>query len=82
MASLSSGMAHGADSDYRRRTGQRHYGENDILATGNLNGGVVNIESTQSGVFCSAVTIDAAAISPDGVPLRLVRVNPHPGTVE
>ena len=43
--------------------------------------GVVNIEATQSGVFCTAMIVDAA----DGgemAPLHLVRVNPHPGTVE
>jgi hypothetical protein len=44
--------------------------------------GGVNIESLQSGVFCNAKTIDALADFPDGVILPLVRVNPHPGTVE
>ena len=44
--------------------------------------GVINIESTQSGVFCTAKTIDASATFPDGVILPLVRVNPHPGTVD
>ena len=43
--------------------------------------GVVNIESTQSGVFCTAVVIDSSDIA-DGYTLPLVRVNPHPGTVE
>ena len=47
-----------------------------------MNEGVVNIESLQSGVFCNAKTIDAAADSRIGVTLPLVRVNPHPGTVE
>ena len=43
--------------------------------------GTVNIESRQSGVFCTAAVINAA--SPNlGVPLNLIRVNPHPGTVE
>jgi hypothetical protein len=58
------------------------YIETDELATGVVNQGVVNIESTESGVFCSAETIDAAAATPIGVTRPLVRVNPHPGTVE
>jgi hypothetical protein len=58
------------------------YSEVEDLATGGVNEGVINIESTQSGVFCTAKTIDAALASPVGVPLDLVRVNPHPGTVE
>jgi hypothetical protein len=44
--------------------------------------GVVNIESTQSGVFCTAEVLDAAASAPTGIARHLVRVNPHPGTVE
>jgi hypothetical protein len=43
--------------------------------------GVVNIEATQSGVFCTAMIVDAAD-SGEMAPLHLVRVNPHPGTVE
>ena len=56
--------------------------ETTELNTGLVNEGVINIESTQSGVFCTAKTIDAALVSPVGVPIDLVRVNPHPGTVE
>ena len=44
--------------------------------------GGVNIESTQSAVFCTAVALDATVNVPNGVELHLVRVNPHPGTVE
>ena len=52
-----------------------------ILNTGSVAQGVVNVESTQSAVFCSAMIVGAA--SPQtGVALHLVRVNPHPGTVE
>ena len=58
------------------------YSENDDLATGAVSEGVINIESTQSGVFCNAKTIDASLANPVGVTLPLVRVNPHPGTVE
>jgi len=44
--------------------------------------GGVNIETTQSAVFCTAKVVDAAAVTPNGFDLPLVRVNPHPGTVE
>jgi hypothetical protein len=44
-------------------------------------GGIV-IESTQSGVFCTAITLDAGSSTPNGFPLHLVRINPHPGSVE
>jgi hypothetical protein len=47
-----------------------------------LSSGVVNIESLQSGVFCTAAIIDASTVAPDGVTPHIVRVNPHPGTVE
>ena len=56
--------------------------ETTELNTGVVNEGVINIESTQSGVFCTAKTIDASLASPVGLPIDLVRVNPHPGTVE
>ena len=55
--------------------------EDGSLATGSVDQGVINIESTQSGVFCTAVVLDAADAA-DGYTLPLVRVNPHPGTVE
>ena len=58
------------------------YNEDLNLGTGIVNEGVVNIESTQSGVFCNAKTIDASTAVPNGITLPLVRVNPHPGTVE
>ena len=79
--SLSVSVAHG-----RTQTAPTHntaaYSEDGSLATGLVGEGVINIESTQSGVFCNAKTIDASAGFPDGVTLPLVRVNPHPGTVE
>jgi hypothetical protein len=52
------------------------------LGTGSVIQGTVNIESTQSGVFCNAMILGPDAIEPTGVALNLVRVNPHPGTVE
>jgi len=47
-----------------------------------INSGAVNIESTQSGVFCNAAVIDASGAVVVAIPIPLVRVNPHPGTVE
>ena len=80
-ASATVNLANGAT-----RTASTHntaaYSDDVPLSTGAVAQGVVNIESTQSAVFCSAMTINAAAASPSGVPLRLVRVNPHSGTVE
>jgi hypothetical protein len=58
------------------------FSESVLLSTGLVDEGLVNIESTQSGVFCTAKTIDASTVAPEGVTLPLVRVNPHPGTVE
>ena len=43
--------------------------------------GSVNVESTQSGVFCSGFVVNALNVN-DGVALNMVRVNPHPGTAE
>jgi hypothetical protein len=57
--------------------------ENVLLhaGTANANGGI-NIESTQSGVFCTANVTDGLGFPDFSYALRLVRVNPHPGTVE
>ena len=51
------------------------------LNTGLVAQGVLNVESTQSGVFCSAMVTSAVAPQ-TGVPLHMVRVNAHPGTIE
>jgi hypothetical protein len=51
------------------------------LDTGAINQGVLNIGSTESGVFCSAMIVTAAA-PVAGIDLHMVRYNPHPGTVE
>jgi hypothetical protein len=53
-----------------------------LIATANLSTGTVNIESTQSGVFCRGAIVNAAGPRQDSSPIALVRVNPHPGTVE
>jgi hypothetical protein len=52
--------------------------------TGNtqLEQGTAIIESNQTGVFCSGYITDGAAPTPVGVPLRLLRLNPHPGVIE
>jgi len=52
------------------------------LALTDITHGTVNIESTQSGVFCTAMMLDPTADRPNGVMLHMVRVNAHPGTVE
>ena len=53
------------------------------LNTGFVAQGVVNVEATDSAVFCTAVVLDAGSGVPIFMsPLHLVRVNPHPGTVE
>jgi hypothetical protein len=54
----------------------------EILLTGAITGGTLNVESTQSGVFCSAYMMDTETNGPSGVALHLVRINPHPGAVE
>lgn len=67
------------------RTASTHdeatFDEDFILATGAVGQGVINVESTQSGVFCNA-TITNGAVGGNGIDLNMVRVNPHPGTVE
>jgi hypothetical protein len=80
-ASVSTPLEHGQTATISTHL-TNAYAETDSLATGTVGEGVINIESTQSGVFCTAKTISASAAFPDGVTLDLVRVNPHPGTVE
>ena len=54
-----------------------------VLEVGDVVVGVLNVESTQSGVFCTAHVVAQSAAAPvTGDPLHMVRVNPHPGTVE
>jgi len=54
-----------------------------VMNSGTVSPGVVNIESTESGIFCTAVVVDAANATPLFMgPIHLVRVNPHPGTLE
>ena len=51
-------------------------------STGFIGQGVLNIQSTESAVFCSAMIVDAAGPVANGIDLHMVRYNPHPGTVE
>ena len=55
---------------------------NSMGVSGILSSGTVNIETTNSGVFCTAMIVDATSGTLDGVDLHLVRINPHPGSVE
>jgi len=55
--------------------------EGGYIAGGVLQG-AVNVESTQSAVFCSGAIVDADATPEFSFPLHVVRVNPHSGTVE
>ena len=52
------------------------------LNSGAVTQGVVNVESTQSGVFCTAMIVEAVPGRLYGIPLHMVRLNPHPGAVE
>jgi hypothetical protein len=51
------------------------------LATGPVFQGLIQVYSTQSGVFCNAIVTDAADAG-NGFNLGMVRLNPHPGTME
>jgi len=74
-------VAHGQTTTIS--THQTFLFSDNTLSTGLVSQGVVNIEATNSGVFCTAVVLDAANAPPIFMsPLNLVRVNAHPGTVE
>jgi hypothetical protein len=47
------------------------------LATGDVLQGTINIEATQSAIFCNAMVLGFG--STRAIPLPLVRVNAHPG---
>jgi hypothetical protein len=55
------------------------FSDGSVLDTGSVNQGAVNIESTESAVFCTATMVDDARGFTE---IPLVRVNPHPGTME
>ena len=58
------------------------FGEDFFFPGPLIREGVVNIEATNSAVFCTAKVVDPAADTPTAFTLPLVRVNPHPGTEE
>jgi hypothetical protein len=80
--SLTTNLAHGATFTFSTHQTLTFVDTGD-LNTGSVNQGVVNVEATNSAVFCTADRVDAANVKPIFMsPLHLVRVNPHPGTVE
>ncbi len=52
------------------------------LNTGAVNVGTAAIAATSTSLVCTAMTIDAASSSPQGIALHGVRFNPIPGTQE
>ena len=79
--SLTTTLAHGATVTFSTHR-VAVFDDVDLGASGVFQG-VVNVEATNSAVFCTAAVIDAASTTPVfSMPLHLVRVNPHPGTVE
>jgi hypothetical protein len=80
--SLLFGIAHGSTAAFSTHSAASVTKAAEISPGVIIVRGAVNIESTQSGVFCNAVALNAASGVPNGVELPLVRVNPHPGTGE
>ena len=81
--SLTRTLAHGETETFSTHLTTIFFDVNNNLATGGVAQGVVNVEATNSAVFCTAERVDAAGNPPAFMsPLHLVRVNPHPGTVE
>ena len=58
------------------------YAEDPILATGEVIQGTTAIAATSINIICTAMTIDAANLKPDGVALRGIRFSPVPGSQE
>ena len=73
-------MPHGATATMVTQGTNSFANELDMGSTA-VGQGVVNIEATQSAIFCSAMIVDAGDARAMA-PLNLVRVNAHPGTVE
>jgi len=54
-----------------------------VAPTGTFLQGGLLVEATESGIFCTAAVIDASQVPPlFTLPLHMVRINPHPGSVE
>jgi hypothetical protein len=76
-------LQHGATFTFSTHSTVVFTDEAGLLNTGFVQQGVVNIEATNSAVFCTADRVDAENTRPIFMaPLHLVRINPHPGTVE
>jgi hypothetical protein len=75
-------LAHGATGTISTHGTFAFTEGSNLLNTGSVTQGVVNIEATNSAVFCTAMIVDANAAVPTGIDIHLVRVNPHPGTVK
>ena len=56
---------------------------NDLVAnTGAISKGFFIVQSTESGVYCTAMIVDADGPPSSGIALHMVRYNPNPETVE
>jgi hypothetical protein len=75
-------FGHGTTFTRSTHSTAAYLSEGILIPGTQLTAGVINIESLQSGVFCTAAIIDASAVVPDGIPLHIIRTNPHPGSVE
>jgi hypothetical protein len=76
-------LAHGATVTWSTHQTVVFSDASTPFGTGEVGQGVVNVEATDSAVFCTAHIVDAAGDPPASIgDLHLVRVNPHPGTVE
>ena len=53
-----------------------------FLNTGAVNQGTAAIAATSLNIICTAMIVDAAATSPQGIALRMIRFNPVPGSQE
>jgi hypothetical protein len=81
--SLTRTLAHGATQTFSTHRTLIFTESVSTLETGAVRQGVVNVEATNSAVFCTGHIVDAAGNPPAFMgDLHLVRVNPHPGTVE
>jgi hypothetical protein len=75
-------VAHGQTIERSTHNTEAYLSEGVLIPGTSLSSGTVNIESLQSGVFCTAAIIDASLSAPVGVTPHIVRINPHPGSVE
>jgi hypothetical protein len=81
LTAQSQAVAHGATVAVSTRATSAFF-ENLILNPGIVDPGGINIEATNSAVFCKAIIHNSTSPTVVGVDFPLVRVNPHPGTAE